>query len=122
MPNELKAIIEGFHLAVDRGLPMESASPALMTQFRSWVKSNYPEIFDNADDDSLEALLIDESEGVEPIVEFFKTVPATELPAIFQDFRCRIERYYSNSMPLDPNNDLQNEAIVTLKLIDTYLA
>lgn len=122
MSKAIKDIVEGFHLAVDRGLPMESASPALVKKFRSWVKNNHPEIYEASDADSLEGYLIDEHEGVAPIVEFFKTVPVTALPAIFKDFRRRIQEYYSNSMPLDPNDEMQKAAIVTLKKIEKFLA
>ena len=122
MSKAIKDIIEGFHLAVDRGLPMESVSPALMKNFRAWVKKKHPEIFGGADEDSLEGYLIDEHEGVAPIVEFFKTVDAKELPKIFKDFRRRIQAYYSNSMPLDPHDELQKAAIVTLKKIEKFLA
>ncbi len=115
-----KDIVVGFHVALDRGLPIESLSPALTKKFRSWVEKNYPEVFENADADSLEGYLIDENEGVGPIVEFFKTVPEKELPAIFKDFRKRILEYYSNTT-LDPADELQKAAIVTLERIEKYL-
>lgn len=121
MSKAIKVIVEGFHLALDRGLPMESASPALMKTFNAWVKKKYPKIFDGAYEDSLETFLIDESEGVGPIVDFLKTVPEAELPAIFKDFRSRIQEFYSNSMPLDPNDEQQKAAIDTLKQIEKYL-
>ena len=37
MSKATKDIVVGFHVALDRGLPIESLSAALTKKFRSWV-------------------------------------------------------------------------------------
>ncbi len=120
MSKAIEQIVVGFHTAVDRGLPCESLPKPLKAQFIKWVGTNYPEVAENADVDDLEGYLIDEHEGVGPIVDFFKTLPAKNLPAIFKDFRKRIDAYYSNST-LDPEDELEKAAIDTRKRIDAFL-
>jgi len=123
-PEELRSkaiqqIVEGFHAALDGGLPGESLPAPVLKKFRAWVEENHPDVFENAEPASLEGYLIDENEGVGPIVEFFKTVPSKDLRAIFKSFQKRINSFYSNSR-LNPQDEQHKAAIDTLERIEKF--
>jgi hypothetical protein len=117
----IEEIITGFHVALDRGLPAESLPDELAEDFRAWVEEHYPEIYERADKSAVEGYLIDESEGIEPIVANFQTVPEQHLRGIFQRLRDRIHEFYSNT-ELDPDDELHAAALATLAHIDAYLS
>jgi hypothetical protein len=110
-------VVRGFHLALDGGLSTESLPEDLDGHFEAWVEENHPDALESAASGRLEAYLIDENEGVDVIVEYFETVPAEHLPAIYASFRDRIKEYYSNT-ELDPENEQHKNAIDTLAAIE----
>jgi hypothetical protein len=115
----LDDIIRSFHMAIDRGRPGESLPDALRPAFIRWVETHYPDVHANADEAELEGYLIDENEGVEPMVAYFKTIPAQHVPGILASFRARIEAYYANT-ELDPADEMHAAAIEALAAIARY--
>jgi hypothetical protein len=120
MSKIVEDIVVGFHTALDRGLLGESLPDELAEHFDSWIEKHHPDVHANADAGEREGLLIDEHEGVAPVVDYFKTVPPRYLPEIFRSLRARIENFYSNT-ELDPNDELHKAAIDTLARIDEYV-